>query len=76
MRRLLCLVADDRAVSASPQEARMRCDAAMTKLPKTSEIRDNFSRAGRSLTDSSTDFTMKPYFGPSRALVAGNDGDS
>jgi hypothetical protein len=54
----------------------MRCDAAMTKLPKTSEFRDKFSVDGRSLTDSSTNFTMKPYFGPSRAVVAGDDRNS
>jgi len=54
----------------------MSCDTATTKLPKTIEIRDNFSLDCPSLTDSSTNFTMKPYFGPSRALVTGDKGNS
>jgi hypothetical protein len=54
----------------------MWCDTTMTKLAKTGKFRDRFSPVRPFLTDSSTNFTMKPYFGPSRALVAGDHLDS
>ena len=48
----------------------MRYDAQTTKSPKSVVFRGIFREDSSSLTDSLDNFTMKPNFGQSRALVA------
>src|SRR2546423_1250700 len=71
MRRLL--VFDVRMIALSRcrrKRPTTRYDAQTTKSPKSVVFRGIFREDGSSLTDSLDNFTMKPNFGQSRALVA------